>query len=239
MNIEIKSPEEAELIKSLEKRTDAEAKRILRFLNMPDLSRDKASPLFELVSRILKIPRFADFDKIQVPEIVSAEISFDLFNFPKNHPARGSSDTYFVDSGHILRTHTTIMWHYYLNQEAVKEKIKNKLSVGSLSYGKVYRKDEIDRNHMNVFHQMDGWYLSPKAGKIIGIEELKSVLTEIARTIFGKDIKFRFNKDEFPYTDPSIEMEIEVNGRWVEVLGAGIAQPSVLEKLGVNSKTDG
>src|SRR3989338_10082039 len=102
MNIEIKSPEEAELTKSLEKRTDAEAKRILRFLNMPDLSRDKANPLFELVSRILKIPRFADFDKIQVPEIVSAEISFDLFNFPKNHPARGSSDTYFVDSGHKI-----------------------------------------------------------------------------------------------------------------------------------------
>ncbi|MDP2593286.1 MAG: hypothetical protein Q8P52_01395, partial [bacterium] len=198
MNIKIKSPEEAEIIKNLEKKNDAEAKRLLRFLKMPDLSRDKTSPVNELVSRILKIPRFADFDKIQVPEIVSAEISFDLFNFPKNHPARGSSDTYFTDSEHILRTHTTIMWHYYLNQPAIKEKIKNKLSVGSVSYGKVYRKDEIDRNHMNVFHQMDGWYLAPKTKEIIGIEELKSVLTEIAQAIFGRDIKFRFNKDEFP-----------------------------------------
>src|SRR3989344_2749976 len=123
-NIEIKSPEEAGLIKSLEKRTDAEAKRILRFLKMPDLSRAEESPINELVGRILKIPRFADFDKIQVPEIVSAEISFDLFNFPKNHPARSSSDTYFVDSRHILRTHTTVMWYYHLNLPGVKRKIE-------------------------------------------------------------------------------------------------------------------
>tara|TARA_Y100000031_G_scaffold148279_1_gene184308 strand:- start:21520 stop:22680 length:1161 start_codon:yes stop_codon:yes gene_type:complete len=228
-SLEIKQAQE-----SLGKRDDPEAQRLLRFLNMPDLSRDKTSPLNELVNRILGIERFTDFDEIKVPEIVGAYESFDLFNFPKDHPARSKSDTYYVDDEKILRTHTTIMWRYWLMQSEVKEKIKAKESIGALSYGKVYRKDEIDRNHMNIFHQMDGWYLSPKEKEVITADDLKEVLTEIAQIIFGKEIKYRFNKDEFPYTDPSIEMEIEVDGRWVEVLGSGIVKPIVLKNFGVD-----
>ena len=232
--IEIKSQEEEGLKKELEKRDDSEAKRILRFIGFPDLSRDKNSPIFELVQRIKSIKHFADFDKIKSPEIVRSDICFDLFNFPSDHPARNRSDTYYADEDNILRTHTTIMWYYHLNNEIIKERIKNKLPVGALSYGKVYRKDEIDRNHMNVFHQMDGWYLTPKSEKIITIDDLKIVLTEIAQAIFGKDIKFRFNIDKFPYTDPSCEMEVEIDGRWVEVLGSGIVHPVVLKNLGVD-----
>jgi len=233
-SIEIKSPEEEKLKKELENRTDAEAKRMFRFLNMPDLSRDTQSPLYELVNRILKISRFANFDQIKVPEIVRTDDSFDLFNFPKEHPARKKTDTYFVDENHILRPHTTIMWYYYLGDEKVKERIRNKESVGAISFGKVYRKDEIDRNHMNIFHQVDGWYLSPKSKEMIGIDELKAVLTEIAQTVFWKDIQYRFNKDEFPYTDPSLEMEVEIGGRWIEVLGAGVVRGTVLKNLGVD-----
>lgn len=232
--IEIDSSEEKKLIVALEKRDDAEAKRMLRFLNMPDLSRDTKSPLREVVQRILKIERYRQFDEIKVPEIVRADVSFDVFNFPKDHPARSRSDTYYVDDDHVLRPHTTIMWYYYLNHPLIKERIKNKESVGSISYGKVYRKDEIDRNHMNVFHQIDGWYLAPKEKEKIGIDDLKTVLIEIARAIFGKTTEYRFNKDEFPYTDPSIEMEIKIGERWVEVLGSGIVRPIFLKNLGMD-----
>lgn len=232
--IEIESSQEAKIRKSLERRSDPEAKRLLRFLSMPDLSRDPASPLNELTCRILSIERFSGFDVIKVPEIVGADVSFDLFNYSADHPARGTSDTYYVDQTNILRTHTTIMWYYYLHHESIKKKINNKESVGAISYGKVYRKDEIDRNHMNVFHQMDGWYLTSKAQEIITIDDLKSVLIEIAQTIFGNTIAYRFNNDTFPYTDPSIEMEIEVAGRWVEVLGAGVVRSVVLKNLGVD-----
>ena len=234
MYIEIEPREEEELKNGLKKRNDFEAKRLSRFLDYPDLTRDKNSPLFELVRRIKNIERFSDFDEIKIPEIVGADISFDLFNFPADHPSRSRSDTYYIDNNHILRTHTTVMWYYYLNQEIIKEKIKNKMSIGALSCGKVYRKDEIDRNHMNVFHQIDGWYLSPKSEKVVTIDDLKIILTEIAQAIFGKDIKFRFSIDKFPYTDPSCEMEIEVEGRWVEVLGSGIVHPVVLKNLGIN-----
>ncbi|MBI1999067.1 MAG: hypothetical protein HYS74_00225 [Parcubacteria group bacterium] len=233
--IETPNPPEAERArKELQGRNDPEAKRLLRFLNMPDLSRDGASPLSEIARRILAIERFRDFYEIKVPEIVGVRESFDLFNFPDGHPARSTSDTYYVNDTTILRTHTTIMWYYWLMRAEIKEKIAARESIGALSYGKVYRKDEIDRNHMNVFHQMDGWYIAPKEKEKITIDDLKEVLTEIAQTIFGKNTEYRFNEDQFPYTDPSIEMEIRIGDRWVEVLGSGIVRPIVLKNLGVD-----
>lgn len=219
---------------SLDNRHDAEAERLKRFLAMPDLSRTSGNPLEDLAQRVIKLSRFKDFSVLNVPEIVRYDLSFDMFNFPADHPARNSSDTYFLNKEYILRTHTTVMWAYHLGLEDVKQKIEKGESVGALSYGKVYRKDEIDRNHMNVFHQIDGWYLCHKKNHIITIQDLQDVLSEIAKAIFGADIKYRFNKDTFPYTDPSVEMEIDKDGKWIEVLGAGIVRGEVLKNFGVN-----
>jgi len=127
------------------------------------------------------------------------------------------------------------MWYYYLQDPDVKQRMERGEPVGCFSFGKVYRKDEIDRNHMNVFHQIDGWYLIPKEKKIIGLEDLKNALLVIARAAFGNNFIHRFNPDTFPYTDPSLEMEIDKNGKWLEVLGSGVVKGSVLEKFGVDS----
>jgi len=232
--IVVHSKDEKALREELVQKHDTESERLKRYLDMPDLTQASEGPIRDLVERILGIKRFSEFDVMRVPEIVSAKISFDVFNFPANHPARSHADTYYINDENILRTHTTIMWYYFLNEPATKERIKRKESVGALSYGKVYRKDEIDRNHMNVFHQMDGWYLIPKSKGKVSIDNLKEVLIEIAQAIFGKDIVYRFNKDTFPYTDPSIEMEIQRNERWVEVLGSGVVHPVVLKNLGVD-----
>lgn len=220
--------------KTLAERDDAEAMRMKRFMVMPDLSRVSGNPIAEIVNRILAIPDFKDFDVVKAPEIVPTEVTFDIYGFPKDHPARSKSDTYYVDERHILRTHTTVMWYYYLNQPEIKKKIEAGETLGFFSHGKVYRKDEIDRNHMNVFHQMDGGFLIPKSKKIITIDDLSEVLANIAKAVFGPDIKYRFNSDTFPYTDPSLEMEVEVNGRWVEVLGCGIMTDPVLRNLGLD-----
>jgi len=144
-------------------------------LAMPDLSRTKESPMYDLVRRIIGIPELNSLDVIKVPEIVRADVSFDLFNFPEDHPARSRSDTYYVDEEHILRTHTTIMWYYYLNHPDIKKRLENKEELGVLCYGKVYRKDEIDRNHMNVFHQFGGLYLVPDDVKELSLDDLKKV----------------------------------------------------------------
>jgi phenylalanyl-tRNA synthetase alpha chain len=235
-NIVIDTTEEKRLKVELEKRTDFEAQRIRRYLSMPDLSRTPGSPIKEVVDRILASDYFKNLDVIQTPEIVPADISFDLFDFPADHPARSKSDTYYVDDKHILRTHTTVMWYYFLNDPGVKQRIAENKTVGAFSFGKVYRKDEIDRNHMNVFHQIDGWLLAPKNEKVIGKQDLEEALGNIAKAVFGPEVKYRLNPDTFPYTDPSLEMEVEINGKWVEVVGCGVVKGSVLEKLGVDSK---
>lgn len=233
MEIEISRAEEDHLRTELDARTGVEAARIKRYLAMNDLSRTPGSPLYELVSRIRAIPDFKNFDVIDVPEIMSTEIAFDLFDFPADHPTRSKSDTYYTDNNHILRTQTTVMWYYYFQQQAVKERLARKETLGVFCYGKVYRKDEIDRHHMNVFHQIDALYIAPKEKEPINLDTLKDVELKIVKAIFG-DVESRFVEETFPYTHPSTEIEIKRNEDWLEILGSGVVKPSVLEMLGVD-----
>jgi len=232
-NIVINDPNEGILIKELEARTDIKAERAKRLMALPDLSRTEGSPLKALTDKVLAIPDFSDFDIVQIPEIIPTEILFDLFGFAKDHPARSESDTYYVDDKNVLRTHDTVMWYYYLNHPEIRKKIDKNEAFGVFCYGKVYRKDEIDRHHMNVFHQMGGLYLVPDNQKELTIEDLKNALSTIVRSLFGNDVKFRFNVDTFPYTDPSLEVEVEINGKWIEILGGGMPKKDVLENFGV------
>jgi len=235
MYIKADTTEQHKIKERLKGSSGIESQRLLRYLEMPDLTRKEGSPIKEMVDRFTGLNIFQDFDVIEVPEIVSAQLSFDLFDFPADHPVRSRSDTYYIDDKYILRTHTTVMWYYYLCEKSVKERMATGRPVGCFSFGKVYRKDEIDRNHMNVFHQIDGWYLVPRDQKVITSEDLRGVLASMARAIFGAGIQIRFNPDTFPYTYPSLEMEINKNGVWLEVAGAGVVKDSVLENFGVNS----
>ncbi len=241
--IVITVPEEKEALEVLNKRTDAEAVRMRRFMAMPDLSRTPDSPLYAIVQKAIEAPSLKNLDIIKIPEIVPAHITFDLFNMPPGHAARSKSDTYYVDEENILRTHDTVFWYYYLTLPEIQEKIKRGESFGAICYGKVYRKDEIDNRHMNVFHQFGGAWFAPMNGTdkaSIGLEwqeKLKHVLTDISHCLFGAEVKNRFNKDTFPYTDPSMEMEIEKDGKWLEMLGSGVPRESVLANFGVQNYT--
>ncbi len=217
----------------LANRADAEAARIRRYLGMPDLSRTPGSPLHEIVEKVTSLPVLKNFDNVIIPEVVPADINFDLFDFAPDHPARSTSDTYYVDPKNILRTHDTVMWHYYLTLPEIQEKIAAAKPLGVICYGKVYRKDEIDSRHMNTFHQFGGLYLVPDSEGIMPIDDLKDALSQIVESGFGKDVEYRFLDDTFPYTDPSTQVEVNVGGQWVEILGAGMPKKSVLEKFGV------
>ena len=225
-------PDEKSTLAELASRSDAEAVRLRRFLSMPDLSRTEGSPLKEIVDRASTVTSLEGFDVIVIPEIVPTYILFDLFNMPSGHPARSPSDTYYVDVDHVLRTHDTVFWYYYLNIPEVKERIKNRETLGVICYGKVYRKDEIDQSHMNVFHQFGGLFIGPDDAVTITPDDLKRALSEIAESIFGK-INYRFYDHTFPYTDPSYEMEAEIHGTWIEMVGSGMARKSVLSNFGL------
>src|SRR3989344_4112851 len=157
----ITSEEEKTLKKELESKNDVYSNRLKRYISMPDLSRTPNSPIGEIVEHASRVESLKNFDVIEIPEIISTDVMFDLFNMPPGHPARSKSDTYYVDDKYVLRTHDTVFWYYYLNDPKIKKRIKNKEILGAVCFGKVYRKDEIDNRHMNVFHQFGGLYVAP------------------------------------------------------------------------------
>jgi len=249
MDYKISLEEQERALRGLDARKDAEAERIRRYLAMPDLSRTSGSPLAEIVERARQVPALAGFDNVIIPEVVPADISFDLFDFAADHPARSKSDTYYIDERNILRTHDTVMWYYYTQLPEVKARLARRENLGVVCYGKVYRKDEIDRKHMNIFHQFGGWYMTPADSDPLTLDDLRAALTQIVKALFGADAKYRFLDDTFPYTDPSLQVEVWVGpgepttqssdevgpdgGKWIEILGGGMTKQSVFKKFGV------
>jgi phenylalanyl-tRNA synthetase alpha chain len=230
----IKNPNEENLIKELEKRTDIKAERIKRFLSLPDLTEKENSPIKILTDRIVNLPRFSDFDLVRIPKIVTVEEEFDLLNSPKDHPTRKETDTFFIDDTHHLRTQMTVMWPFYLKEKEVLEKLEREGEIKALATGIVFRKDEIDRKHYPAFHQIDGLYICKKDKKVITLEDLKEVEAEMTKSIFGEDIEYRFLVDSFPFTDPSVQIEIKFNNDWIEVVGSGLVHKQVLKNLNID-----
>jgi len=233
-HIIVKDPVSDDLLSQIKEKTDTNSLRIQRLLELPDLSRKENSPIKFVADKIIEMPEFRDFDIIQIPEIVSAKDNFDLLNTPLDHPSRKETDTYYVNKDYVLRTQTTVMWPFYLQRPEVIKQLEESGKIGLLSYGKVYRKDEIDRSHYPVFHQVDGLYLCRTKDKEMGLKDLQNVLENIAKNIYGESVEYRFSEDTFPFTDPSIQVEIKRGNDWVEVLGAGVVHKKVLKNLNID-----
>jgi len=233
-NIIITDPHEEVLIKELQTRTDTKAERIKRLLKLPDLTKKDNSPVKILFDQILTLPRFADFDVVDFPKIVTVEQNFDLLNTPASHPSRGETDTYYLNDDYLLRTQMTAMWSFYLKDPEVLKRLEIEGQIAALAPGIVYRKDEIDRHHFPAFHQIDGLLICKKSQKVITQQDLKDVQVDLAKGIFGPDIEYKFLDDTFPYTVESLEMDIMFNGQWLEVNGAGLVNPIVLKNFGLD-----
>ena len=219
-HIVINNDRERQLIADLEGKNDIKSERIKKLLMLPDLTKKENSPVKILFDQILKLPRFKDFDLVDFPKIVTVEQNFDLLNTSKDHPSRRETDTYYVADEYVLRTQMTVMWSFYLKDPEVLEKLRKEGYVAALSTGIVFRKDEIDRHHFPAFHQIDGLYICEKSQKVITRKDLEDVQVDMAKSIFGQDIEYKFLVDSFPFTDPSVEMDIKFNGNWLEVNGA-------------------
>ena len=229
----IEDSREKALIEELEKRDDIKAERIKKLLKLPDLTKKENSPVKILFDRIINLPMFKDFDLVDFPKIVTLERGFDLLNM-QEHPSRKETDTYFLDNDHVLRTHTTTFWSFYLKDPEVLERLKRDGHIEALCRGIIFRKDEIDRNHYPAFHQIDGLLICKKDKKVITQEDLKDVQIDLAKGIFGPNIEWKFIPDFFPYTVESLEMSIRQGGGWMEVNGAGLVNPVVLKNFGLD-----
>ncbi len=232
--IVIEDPNEKVLIEELDKRKDIKAERIKRLLALPDLTKKENSPVKILFDQIINLPRFDGFDIVEFPKIITVEQCFDLLNTPKDHPSRKETDTYYINEEYILRTQMTAFWSFYLKDKEVLKKLEEEGEIKALSPGIVYRKDEIDRHHFPAFHQIDGILICKKDKKIITQQDLRDVQIDLAKGIFGENIEHKFLEDTFPYTVESLEMDIMFNGDWMEVNGAGLVNPIVMEKFGLD-----
>ena len=176
------------------------------------------------------------FDVVEGPEVEYDHYNFELLNLPKNHPARDAQDTFYIEDNIVLRTHTSPV--------QARTMLTRKPPIRIVCPGRVYRADEVDATHSPVFHQMEGLVIDED----VTMADLKGTLDAFAKALYGDDVTTRFRPSFFPFTEPSAEVDltcVNCHGKgcrvckgtgWIEVLGAGMVDPKVLDMCGIDSK---
>ena len=176
------------------------------------------------------------FDVVEGPEVEYDHYNFELLNLPKNHPARDAQDTFYIEDNIVLRTHTSPV--------QARTMLTRKPPIRIVCPGRVYRADEVDATHSPVFHQMEGLVIDED----VTMADLKGTLDAFAKALYGDDVTTRFRPSFFPFTEPSAEVDltcVNCHGKgcrvckgtgWIEVLGAGMVNPKVLDMCGIDSK---
>ena len=174
------------------------------------------------------------FSIVDGPEVELDYYNFQALNIPENHPARDTQDTFYITDNILLRSQTSPV------QVRVMENKKPPLRI--VSPGRVYRSDALDATHSPLFHQFEGLVVD----KGITMADLKGVLEAFAKQMFGEETRIRFRPHHFPFTEPSAEVDVSCfvcggkgcrvckNEGWIEILGAGMVHPFVLENCGID-----
>ena len=197
-------------------------------------------PVSLSLERIEHIFTSMGFEVAQGPEIESDWFNFTALNTPEDHPARSMHDTFYVEGGYLLRTHTSPM--QIRHAMAHVQKYQSRLDAGQsmpeirvIAPGRTYRVDS-DATHSPMFHQCEGLWI----GENISFKDLKVVFTDFCKTFFeNDDLVLRFRPSFFPFTEPSAEIDIQVPsgplaGRWLEVAGSGQVHPNVVKNMGLD-----
>ena len=200
-------------------------------------------PITQASNQILKILEQLGFDKAIGPEVEHDFYNFEALNIPKEHPARDMQDTFYILDDVVLRTHTSPV------------QIRSMLAIDELpiriaSFGRVYRKDH-DVTHSPMFHQVEGLCVA----KNVSFADLKGVLQVFIEELFGQDSKMRLRPSFFPFTEPSVEVDMSCfacggegvkreshcplckNTGWIEIMGAGMVDPEVLKASKIDPET--
>ncbi|NDU85149.1 MAG: phenylalanine--tRNA ligase subunit alpha [Ferrovum sp.] len=199
--------------------------------------RGAAHPITRTLERVQTLFRSMGFEVAEGPEIETDANNFTALNIPEDHPARAMHDTFYLDPGHVLRTHTSPVQIRYLQAHPLPVKI--------IAPGRVFRCDS-DVTHTPMFHQVEGLWVAEEG---VSFAALKGLLIEFMRAFFEvNDLQARFRPSFFPFTEPSAEMDIGCvicggdgcrvcsHTGWLEVLGCGLVHPKVLEPLGIDSE---
>jgi len=179
-------------------------------------------PITRTVQRIEALFHSLGFAVADGPEIEDDFHNFTALNTPENHPARSMQDTFYVEGGMVLRTHTSPIQVRYMETHAPPIKI--------IAPGRVYRVDS-DATHSPMFHQVEGLWIDEH----VTFADLKGVFTDFMRRFFERDdLKLRFRPSFFPFTEPSAEIDMSFGEGWLEISGAGQVHPNVLRAVGID-----
>ncbi|MDQ6924417.1 MAG: phenylalanine--tRNA ligase subunit alpha [Pseudomonadota bacterium] len=179
-------------------------------------------PITRTIDRIEALFHSLGFTVVEGPEIEDDFHNFTALNTPEDHPARSMHDTFYVEGGMVLRTHTSPVQVRYMETHAPPIKI--------IAPGRVYRVDS-DATHSPMFHQVEGLWIDED----VTFADLKGLFTEFLRRFFERDdLKVRFRPSFFPFTEPSAEVDIEFRDGWLEISGAGQVHPNVLRAVGID-----
>jgi phenylalanyl-tRNA synthetase alpha chain len=178
-------------------------------------------PLMATIEEIVDIFAGLGYRVAEGPEVESDHYNFTALNIPEHHPARDMQDTFYLNDGHLLRTHTSPVQIRHLEA--------NPPPVRIVAPGRVYRRDAVDATHSPVFHQVE--VLALDEG--LDFSHLRGTVTTFLQQFFG-DLPVRFRASYFPFTEPSAEVDVQWRGRWLEVMGCGMVDPAVLEGLGID-----
>ncbi len=186
-------------------------------------SRGSLHPITRTLRRMRKIFERAGFDVHTGPEIEDDFHNFTALNIPEDHPARAMHDTFYLESGKLLRTHTSPVQIRAMQAQGAPIRL--------IAPGRVYRCDS-DLTHTPMFTQIEGLAV----GRDISFANLKCLLFEFLSSFFEREVELRFRPSYFPFTEPSAEVDVlSESGRWLEVLGCGMVHPNVLRNAGVDA----
>lgn len=196
----------------------------------PEYQTGKRHPLSMTMEKAVDIFLELGYDTVtdvtDSPEIEEDYYCFQALNCPQDHPARDMQDTFYLtdDMGKLLRTHTSAVQIRQLANRTPPLRI--------VAPGRVYRKDDIDATHSMIFHQIEILALDER-GKL-NLGHLKGTVEHFLKQMFGPNIQVRFRGSYFPFTEPSMEVDVFFRGKWLEVLGCGMVDPNVLEMAGLD-----
>lgn len=194
-----------------------------------------AHPLATELERVIDIFTRMGFEAFESRQIDDDYHMFGALNFPENHPARDGYDTFRTEEGFIPPAHTSTMQHRIL--KAGVEKLQRSEPIAAISYGRVFRNEDVDATHEHTFYQVEGVYVSRTAT----LGDMLGVLRNFFETYYGQELRIKTQPAYFPFVEPGLEFAIEkpasIGGKpgdWLEMLGCGMIHPNVLKEAGID-----
>lgn len=181
-------------------------------------------PITQFMRETISIFRDYGFDVYESPEVETEWYNFDALNVSADHPARDVQDTFWLKDGRLLRTQTS--------SGQVRYGETHQPPIKAVFPGQIFRNEATDAKHEATFMQLEGLYIDEK----VKVGALFGILEDFFKKLYGAETKIRIRPHYFPYTEPSFEVEVMFRGAWLELLGAGMIHPKVIENMKLDPK---